>query len=623
MADVDPIIVQITAEFGDLKKDLADVKRGINSVSDEAKETSKNTEKMGKSFAVSAVSLGLMVTAARKLVGVLPNLIISQLQASKETELWARRLSIATGKMQQLTAVGRRFGASTDDVGDAVKDLNERIADAARGNKTYEDALKMVGLASKELIKLPVEEQFIKVADAIGKMSNAGDRNFVTAELMADAGFRLIPMFEQGADAIHKMMVEVVRTNEALDSFEVAKLEEANQAIKNMENTMTSFANSITTSVVPAINTFSQIMEGWSNILGSTAEDEMAGFIKESTELEKKLASLQKSLKFARGGGYFGFFDTSKSDVQEYSAKIIDTVLALDTLDAKIKALATRDDPLLNNMKAFQNLPVFGPQPALGGAPSTAEADAIKIGLQAAADARQIFAANEIIAQAQQNALKEEQAAEYQATKLNREFEEMLAEGELKEQMRVAEEEAHKAWLDRMFGADQRAQEQNAKLWKAGWEGKMAVASDFMGQMSILMNTNSRKQFEIGKAAAIAQVAIDTPKAAMSAYSAMAGIPFIGPALGVAAAGAAIASGVSQMQNIKAQSFGGGGSVGGSAVDAGGSDVGGSAQAPQNVIDASFNIQGSSVSADSVRGMLGSLNELIEDGGTLRSVTVI
>jgi len=170
---------------------------------------------------------------------------------------------------------------------------------------------------------------------------------------------------------------------------------------------------------------------------------------------------------------------------------------------------------------------------------------------------------------------------------------------------------------------DEKAKNANAKLWEAGWKGKMSVASDFMGQMSGLMNTNSRKQFEIGKAAAIAQVAIDTPKAAMSAYSAMAGIPFIGPALGVAAAGAAIASGVSQMQNIKSQSFGGGGSVGGSAVDAGGADAGGATQAPQNVIDASFNIQGSNVSADSVRGMLGSLNELIEDGGTLRSVKVI
>lgn len=58
----------------------------------------------------------------------------------------------------------------------------------------------------------------------------------------------------------------------------------------------------------------------------------------------------------------------------------------------------------------------------------------------------------------------------------------------------------------------------------------------------------------VGKTAAIAQATIDTYKSAVSAYSAMAGIPVVGPALAVAAAAAAIAAGlnnVAQISNVQ------------------------------------------------------------------------
>jgi hypothetical protein len=97
---------------------------------------------------------------------------------------------------------------------------------------------------------------------------------------------------------------------------------------------------------------------------------------------------------------------------------------------------------------------------------------------------------------------------------------------------------------------------------------RMKTAANVAGALSnIAQNLNtalggkSKKAFKVMQAAAIAQTAIDTSRAAMGAYSALAGIPIIGPILGVAAAGAAIAAGAAQIQQIKSQSFGGGGSV--------------------------------------------------------------
>ena len=60
----------------------------------------------------------------------------------------------------------------------------------------------------------------------------------------------------------------------------------------------------------------------------------------------------------------------------------------------------------------------------------------------------------------------------------------------------------------------------------------------------------------------IAQTVIATAQAAMSAYSSLVGIPFVGPALAAAAAAAAIALGMKQVQMIQSQTMDGGGAGG-------------------------------------------------------------
>lgn len=84
-------------------------------------------------------------------------------------------------------------------------------------------------------------------------------------------------------------------------------------------------------------------------------------------------------------------------------------------------------------------------------------------------------------------------------------------------------------------------------------------ARTFFVQMSGLMNTESRKMFEIGKAGAIAGAIIDTYKAATGAYRALAEIPIVGPALGAAAAAAATLAGMANVNAIRSTTFGGGG----------------------------------------------------------------
>jgi hypothetical protein len=116
--------------------------------------------------------------------------------------------------------------------------------------------------------------------------------------------------------------------------------------------------------------------------------------------------------------------------------------------------------------------------------------------------------------------------------------------------------------LTRISAAQDREEALHTAQFRMETAGKAAGAlSNIAQNLNTALGGKSKKAFKFMQAAAISQAAIDTGKAAMGAYSALAPIPVIGPVLGIAAAAAAVAAGRAQIQQIKSQKFGGGGSV--------------------------------------------------------------
>lgn len=81
---------------------------------------------------------------------------------------------------------------------------------------------------------------------------------------------------------------------------------------------------------------------------------------------------------------------------------------------------------------------------------------------------------------------------------------------------------------------------------KAENAAKLSLAGDFLGNIAQIAGEGTA----VGKAAAIAQTTISTYQAAQGAYASLAPIPFVGPVLGIAAAGAAVAAGIANVKKI-------------------------------------------------------------------------
>jgi hypothetical protein len=215
---------------------------------------------------------------------------------------------------------------------------------------------------------------------------------------------------------------------------------------------------------------------------------------------------------------------------------------------------------------------------------------------------------------------------------------EMEVEGENYE----ARREALEAFLETDAAIHMNHDQLREDLYRQHMDRMNAIASSrraaevqgtlgFLNNLSGLMNTNSRKAFEIGKAAAIGSAAVKGTLAVMDAWEA--GMSTGGPWAPFIAAAYAAAAGiqaVNMISNISSQQYGGGGGIAGvsgggipSAIGQGQSGVAAPTAEPpaapkgQTTI---YNLYGTTYTRAQVRELLEMQNENAVDG--MRAVVV-
>jgi len=136
------------------------------------------------------------------------------------------------------------------------------------------------------------------------------------------------------------------------------------------------------------------------------------------------------------------------------------------------------------------------------------------------------------------------------------------------EQWRATELELHRGFLEaksiteqeyliREQNVYQQHQDRIAQIEAARQQVQLAAGEAFFGNMAGLTKMFAGEQsnaykamFALEKGYALAKVLMNAPKTASDAYAAMAGIPYVGPALGVAAAAAALSYQAAQAAGI-------------------------------------------------------------------------
>ncbi|MGC3968933.1 MAG: phage tail tape measure protein [Pirellulales bacterium] len=118
---------------------------------------------------------------------------------------------VAVEQLSTLRFAAKQCGVESVALTAAIVKMNKTIDDAGRGSKSAADALARIGLSIKDLKGLPPDEQFKRIATALGNTQNAGKRASAAMAIFGKSGAALIPLLSGGAHAIEQMQAEARR----------------------------------------------------------------------------------------------------------------------------------------------------------------------------------------------------------------------------------------------------------------------------------------------------------------------------------------------------------------------------------------------------------------------------
>ena len=594
------------------------------------RETAKATKKMQKDMddlKKSAVAFGkgaALALAAAASAATAAGIAIYKSGAQSVGSLAAMsdQIGVATEDL-----VGLRFAAQqmsemaegTFDV--SLRRMVRRLSEAADGAGPAVNAIKSLGLEASALAKLSPEQQFHAIANAMSGIADQGTKMRATMAIFDTEGMPLINTLSQGSDAIRGMQDQAEQLGLTVSRLDAAKVEAANNAIAAAMQTSRAFSQQLAIQFAPAVQAMVNLFSEMSSEMGGM--DKVAvrvfnGVIEAAAFLADVVDGLVRVVKVAANVWILSWNTMANKVLGTIDGLLagmgsLSSFLGLDFVAEGVEALREfgRMSGEIEEM-AKQEIANILEEPLAGNKLKKFVAEAQAASEQAAQTLASVSppAANDPV-------FTVDDQLEKRLQSLRESFfteEQMLGAKFVKEQQLLAEHYEGKAalkdeWDALSLQSEQEYEDSLTAIKERGAAARLAAVGSALSTISTLMNGESRKLFEIGKAAAIAQATISMYEGVMKAWA-------LGPILGPILAPLVAAAGAMNIRGIASTKFGGGSaavsntqSINNSAAGVGGGDT-------RNVymhgIDPNQNYSGSQ--------LLDVLNGELMNGGRLMGV---
>ena len=474
----------------------------------------------------------------------------------------SNRLGVTVEGLSRLEYAAKLTGVSSTTLATGMQRAQRRIAEAANGTGEAVKALGELGLSAEKLNQLRPEQQFEVLADALENVPRQSDKVRLAMKLLDSEGVALLQTMKGGSSAIRAMGEESDRTGNTVSTQLAESATAANAAMIKFGGTMTGITNTLISNLGPGLQ---EAADWFSSVLPNALNFSSRAF----NGIRATIAYV--SARIVELGRVVTFFAGQFSDdFAKADQVLLDIQNSLDgTADGfveKINETASAQEKfnvsLGNSSIRFQDY--LGSTESATAALS--EQKRVTQELNAVEKQRQEIAQNfESIRESQLTANQAEMELHAQRIAQIEAYRQLDANNEVQANMAAEEEKArHEKAL-----TDIKKKENDARinLAKSERAAALGVYGGMFSNLSTLMNSQSKKQFQIGKTAAIASAVINGYESVVSSYAA--GSEIGGPALGAAFAATAAAATAVQIGNIKAQQFGGGGTVNAGTVGGG------------------------------------------------------
>jgi hypothetical protein len=156
-------------------------------------------------------------------------------------------IGINVESLQALQAQHKRNGVSNEELTKALEKTKTAVISAAEGDIKAEAALKKLGLASADLIKLPLAEQYAAIAKGAAGAKNSNEAFSAVADLLGSkVGPRLMgSLKELGEVGLPGVTKGAQEAGQVMSTTTIAALDKAGDAIDDFKRKATIWAGEI------------------------------------------------------------------------------------------------------------------------------------------------------------------------------------------------------------------------------------------------------------------------------------------------------------------------------------------------------------------------------------------
>jgi len=534
----------------------------FNAVNKRLNDMGLNATISGDMVASAGKAVGAAVAAAAAAIGYMT---VSSVQALAAQNDLAQTLGTTQSQLVALRRAADLSGVSHETLEKAAKKLNNTIGEGQAGNKAANETFARMGLTADRLAAMPLDERFAAISRSVSGLATQTERAALMQDVFGKGAQDLLPMMQDNGETLRYAAEQTVAWGTALSELDMAQVAEADDRMSDVRTTVDGLQNQLATAFAPTITVVSERLVqaaqsgrgfGYSVFEAFRVVAMGVGYV---ADLFSSLHLGIKTVEVATNSMALAFNLAAMS--VETVALAIDRVLGTDTVEnikqrqkvitgtisAGMKRVADSSKELADIYNAplpHENVDKFF---ADVRAQSRKTLDELVANDKKHTDSAAVEVAKRVEIKKGEGS-KVVEVATAQRVEMGA----LSVTWNEKEQAEAAA--ANKTALD---GEVQRNTEWMRSLeddTKKGWKGKLSAANTGMGQLSSLMQSGRRKEFELGKAAAIGQAIIGTSLGVTEALKA----PwFMSPFL----VATALLTGGMQVRAIKNTQFGGGGAA--------------------------------------------------------------
>jgi len=217
-------------------------------------------------FLKAQLALAAMKVALRTVVRAIRSVTTEFGETADRTAKLARQLGVGIEGLSEMGNIAEFAGANLEDVAKSVRFVQRSMAEAQRGTLTYKDAFDKLGITSEDinrLMGLDGVEAFQQIGLKISEASTQAEKINASMVLMGRAGTSMIPIFEQGAEAINKQRLELKAFGVTLTSVEGKMAEDFQDARKRFNDSLDGIRKGIATKFVPILTKALNRLANW------------------------------------------------------------------------------------------------------------------------------------------------------------------------------------------------------------------------------------------------------------------------------------------------------------------------------------------------------------------------